>query len=179
MKVSINQNQLNETQVMIKGIRLNGPKIIARSLNATVTKGRTLSSKKIREQVNLKAAYVKSKLKLKRATWQRLQASISADSRGLILMNYATGTKGDDFKVKIKKGRAKIVKNAFLTVIYAGGRKIDVIARSDPRTGKLDVLYGPSVSQVFNTVRDDIDTELSNMLEAEADKQLAASLRGY
>lgn len=179
MKVSIDKDQLGEVKVMLKSLSLEGPKILARALNSTASKGRTLSSRKIREQVNLKAAYVKSKLKIKRATWSRLQASISAESRGLILMNYAVGTVDDDFLVKIKKGKPKLIKNAFLTNIYAGNRKIDVIARTDPRTGKLDVLYGPSVSQVFNTVRDDVDQDLVNYLIEQTEKQIQTALKGF
>lgn len=179
MKVSVDKNQLLETELILSGFRLEGPKILSRALNATASKGRTLGSKKIREQVNLKSKYVKEKLKLKRATWQKLTASISAESRGLILMNYATGTSGDDFKVKVKKGATKTISNAFLATVYAGGRKIDVIAQRHPKTGKFDVLYGPSVSQVFNSVRDEIDTELMDELEIQTDRQINSFLKGY
>ena len=166
---------------MIKGVSKNTPKILSRALNKTVSKGRTLSSKKIREQVSLKAAYVKSKLSIKKATWKNLKASISAESRGLMLTNYATGVdKNGNFKVKIKKkGKAKIITNAFLTTVNAGSRKVDAIAVRDPATNKFKVLYGPSVSQVFNTVRDDIDAELVDYLAVVAEKELDAVLRGY
>jgi len=181
MKASIDQIQLAETNVMIKGVSKNTPKILTRALNKTVSKGRTLSSKKIREQVSLKANYVKSKLNIRKATWTKLTASISAESRGLILTNYATGVdKNGHIKVKIKKkGKAKIFTDAFLTTINAGSKKVDAIAVRDPATNKFKVLYGPSVSQVFNTVRDDVDTELVEYLSVVAEKELDAVLRGF
>jgi len=181
MKASINQVQLSETNLMLKGVTKNAPKIISRALNKTVSKGRTLSSKKIREQVSLKAKYVKEKLHIKKATWKKLSASISAESRGLILTNYVTGVDSNgNFKVKIKKkGKAKIITNAFLTTVNAGSRKVDVIAVRDPATNKLKVLYGPSVSQVFNTVRDDIDKELVDYLAVVSERELDAVLRGF
>jgi hypothetical protein len=181
MKVSIEQIQLSDTRLMIKGVAGSAPKILTRALNKTILKGRTLSSKKIREQVNLKAAYVKSKISLKKASYSRLRASISAESRGLILTNYVIGAdKNGNFKVKIKKkGGTKLITNAFLTTINAGSRKIDAIAVRDPATNKFKVLYGPSVSQVFNTVRDQVDAELVEYLAVTAEKELSAVLRGY
>ena len=181
MKARIDQIQLAETNLMVKGIGKNAPKVLSRSLNKTVSKGRTLSSKKIRQQVSLKAKYVKDKLHIRKATWSKLTASISAESRGLILTNYVTGVDGNgNFKVKIKKkGKTKIITNAFLTTINAGSRKLDAIAVRDPVTNKFKILYGPSVSQVFNTVRDDIDTELVEYLAVVSEKELNAVLRGY
>lgn len=186
MKVSIDKNQLDDTQAMLSGLRLDGPKILSRSLNKTVAKGRTVSSRKIRDQVKLKASYVRGKLKISRATYKKLSSKLSAEKRGLLLTNFVSGVDGNnDFKIKIKPvGRAKTLKGAFLTTVYAGGRPVDVIARPMAgyfKTGnaKMEVLYGPSVSQVFSSVRDDVDSELVDFLLTATNTQIETALRGY
>ncbi|KZZ70645.1 hypothetical protein A3765_16215, partial [Oleiphilus sp. HI0130] len=184
MKISINKEQLGEVELMLKGLSLDGPKILTRALNKTATKGRTRSSEEIRKQVNLKAAYVKGKLNISRATYKNLQSKITAEKRGVLMTRYphtmlARG--GVTVKIKRNGARAKLP-SAFKTFVYAGGKRVEVLAT--PATGKyrtgnrkMKVLYSPSVSQVFNAVRDDIDAEMVDYLAAQTEIQVDTALR--
>lgn len=188
MQIKLDQNQVEETRVLLRGLALDGPKILSRSLNKTATKGRQRSSEEIRKQVALKAAYVKSKLVVRRATYKRLQAKITAEKRGVLMTRYPySQLKTGGVSVKIKKnGARQKLRGAFKTTLRAGGKTVDVLAVPDPQGGKyrtgnrkISVLYSPSVSQVFNTVRDRVDDELVGYLEAETTKQIATFLRGF
>lgn len=186
MQIKLDQRQVEETRVLLRGLALDGPKVLSRSLNKTATKGRQRSSEEIRKQVALKAGYVKSKLAVKRATFKRLQAKLTAAKRGVLMTRYQhSQLKSGDYSVKIKrKGARKRLRGAFKTNVYAGGKKVDVLAfRGDGfyRTGnrRMNVLYAPSVSQVFNTVRNRVDAEMATFLLAETERQIATALRGY
>lgn len=186
MQVRIDKDQLEDTRLLLKGLNLEGPKIISRALNKTVTQAQKRSSAKIREQVSLKASYVKSKLKIKRATWQKLSAVLTAEKRGVLMTQFShTALKRGGVTVKIKAGGArKKMPTAFKTTVRAGSKRVDVIAL--PATGKyktgnrrMSVLYAPSVSQVFNTVRDEIDQEMLDYLADETEKQIQIALKGF
>ncbi len=188
MRIEVNRRQLAEVQAMVSGISDNAPKILARSLNSTVSKGKTLSSKKIREQVSLKAQYVNSKLSVNKATWHKLSASISAASRGVLMTRYPhTVLKRGGATVKIKRsGARKKLPGAFKTIVYAGKEKKRVEVLAVPKAGryknghrKIEVLYSPSVSQVFDDTRNQVMDELNDYLLEQVEKQLSADLRGY
>jgi len=183
MKASIDKVQLGETKLMLKGVSTNAPKVLSRALNKTVSKGRTLSSKKIRKQTALKAKYIKSKLKDDKASWKNLKARLYAISKGLLIINFVTGNnENGEFMVKIKKtGKSKALsRDAFLTTLNTkNGGKVDAIAMRDPKTNKFKVLYGPSISQIFSDVRDEVDTELVDYLAVVSEKELDAVLRGF
>lgn len=192
MQIEINKDQLNDVQVMLKSLRLDGPKILTRTLNKTATKARTRSSQEIRKQVNLTNKYIvgsrgqRGKLWISRATFKKLQARVVAEKRGVLMTRYphtmlARG--GATVKIKRNGSRAKLP-GAFKTTVPAGGNRVEVLAiREDGRTKtgkpKMKVLYSPSVSQVFNTVRDGIDDELMEFLALATDREIAAALRGY
>lgn len=192
MKISINKEQLGEVELMLKGLSLDGPKILTRALNKTATKGRDRSSEEIRNQVNLKARYIKGtksqrgKLYITRANYKKLQSKITAEKRGALLTRYSyTALQRGGFSVKIKKnGKPGKLPGAFKSYVYAGGRRVEVLAI--PATGKyktgnrkIKVLYGPSVSQVFDKVRDKVDAEMASYLAAQTEIQIATALRGY
>lgn len=186
MRVSIDKNQLNETLVMLKGLELEGPKILSRSLNAAATFGRKRANQEIRKQVRLKSPYINKKLKIKRATWSNLSARITAEKRGVLMTRFPhTVLKRGGVTVGIKAGgKRKKLPGAFKTRVKAGDDYVDVIAIPAPgffTTGnpKFKVLYAPSVSQVFNTVRDDIDSEVMEFLDIDVEKQILKTLRGY
>lgn len=188
MKVEISKKDLEETELLLRGLALDGKKILARSLNKTITRGQKRSSEEIRKQVNLKASYVKTKLRIYRASYSRLSARLSAEKRGVLMTRYPYSIlKSGGASVKIKRtgARAKIP-NAFLVNLRAGSESVQALAVRDSRGGRyktgnsrIKVLYSPSVSQVFNTVRDQVDSELAEFLSVATDKEIATFLRGF
>lgn len=188
MRIEIDERQMGELRLLIANLGDESNKLLARSLNKTANKAKTLAAVKIRQQVNLKSAYVKSKLTVHRATYSNLSARLSAEKRGVLMTRYPyTLLRRGGATVKIKPtGPRKELPGAFLVNLRAGDRIVQALAWRDPKGGvyrtgnaKIIVPYSPSVSQVFNTVRDDINDELGDYLLTTAESELAAILRGY
>ena len=80
-------NELNKLLAELAGIY---PLVTYRAINKTVAKGKTLVSRKIRDEINLSAAYVGKKLRTVNATQTSLSGRISTDKRGILLSRFAS-----------------------------------------------------------------------------------------
>ena len=108
------------------------------------------------------------------------QAIIYANRRGVLMTRYPYKVMKQGVSVRIKKGKGrKVMKGAFVTTVNAGGKRVQVIAvqhrpRARYRTGnlKFDVLYGPSVSQVYETARADITPEVERYLAQQIEREI-------
>lgn len=167
-----------------------GSKAVVRATNNTGRRTRTLASRTIREQVSLKAGYVRERLKITRATAKKPEFVIRARRRGVLMTRYPYTVLKSGVTVKIsRKGPRRKLGSAFETRLSAGGRLIDVIAVPGPRdsagrrlryangNAKLKVLYSPSVSQVFNRVRETITPEVALYFQQQIDKEVDAAIR--
>ena len=144
------------------------------AINKTAPKVKTAASRAIREQVSLKAAYVNDRLTFKRATRADLAGAIRTPSRGLLLSRFSTEPNvanesiswikpppapfgGHYVKIKPggpakKVGRGTDSKPFY--IVLKNSRALGIARRT--AAGKIDVLHGPSLSQVFDGVRGDV-----------------------
>jgi hypothetical protein len=200
----IDRASLGSLRILLNGIQDEAPKILTRSLNRTASKARTDGSKEVRKQINLKAAYVKQRLKINKASFGSLRASVSTPIRGLLLSRFSTNRQisGDGvswirppkvpargIKVKVDPSSgAKVVSGGPDTtgkpfyLILPGSGRVAIAARrrtTGPKGGKLKVLYGPSLSQVFDDVIADISGPLNEYLADQVDSNIDAALRGF
>lgn len=157
------------------------------AINKTLPKIRTAASREIRKNVRLSASYVNERLTVRRATVMRLTGAISAPQRGMLLTRYSTNAQiASDgvswirpplvpkagIKVKVKPdGAAKPVKaqngNKPFYIVLNGGQNIGIAIRQGASRKGLDVLSGPSVGQVFNSVRTDVRPQAAAELQAQ------------
>lgn len=161
----------------------NTTKAIQIAINKTGPKIRTLASAAIRKQVNLKASYIRDRLFFDRAMPWNLSGKITTTHRGLLLPRYSTNADIRDtvsggvgtvpktpklgIRIKIKSdGASKILRGGeetagnkpFFMILRRSGA-LGIVARlaqTGPRGGKIKAFYGPSLSQVFSSVRGDI-----------------------
>lgn len=146
-----------------------------RAINHTNRKDLTRAKRAIGQVLNLKAGYIAGKLRERTAAGDRLEASVEADQRGLLLSRFPyrqlyRTRKGQKrtagFSVKVlKQGKTKKLRGAFLVPLRnANGQGIAV------RTGggryPIQVLHGPSVSQVYTRVKDDLQPQAQTDVEA-------------
>lgn len=204
MEAKIDKDSVNGVRVFLASISKNAPLAMSRSLNKTATKGRTEASKAIRTQVNLSAAYVRDRLKIQRANRNSLSARISTPSRGLLLSYYLYGVnainqdtgkasygallkykKGffsvanldQPLKVKIKPKQPpiKLGPEWFILPKLKGANLPGLAKRVN---GDLK-LHGPSLSQVFTDVKDDLSSPLLEYQAEQLEKELLAIFRGF
>lgn len=152
------------------------------------------ANQRIRKQVNLKSAYINKNLELRPATRAKPSASISIPSRGLLITRFVTDssiatdkkvswirapeTPEDGIKVKIKpSGVASVFEGTkgnnlppmvgkpfYLKLKNSGAIGI---ARRISGSRKVHVFHGPSLSQVFNSVKDEMAPVAGEQLETE------------
>lgn len=204
MKVEVDKASVNKVKMLMAGLTTGSPKALMRSLNATASKGKTESNKAIRTQVNLSAAYIRDRLEVKKATTGNLTAKIITPSRGLMLVYYLygvnavnpdTGRASYGALLKYKKGffsvanldqplKVKIKPNS--SPISLGPewfilpklKNSNLPALAKRENGRLR-LHGPSLSQVFTDVKDDLAQSLSEYQVEQFNKKLDDILRGY
>ncbi len=162
-------------------------------VNAAAVQGRTEAVKLMRESVNLPETYIRDKLRIVKATrGGNPEAVIRAERRPVLLSRFASRqlvraakrAKGDPLRgiakgrkqagisVKVKRsgGRAKMP-GAFFIPIRAnkveGGNGMALAVRTGTGRDDYEIKYGPSVDQMFQSVRDQVGPELlDQMLDA-------------
>lgn len=134
------------------------------AINRTVTKMRTQTSKTIRENYVVKAADIKSTLKIRRASSARMHGIIASRGRPLLLTAFRVrANKRGPVKVQVKKQTgAKSVPGMFLGTSRRG--YTGAMHRKQSARYPLRVPYGPSVPQMFGSR--DVIGELTPMAEA-------------
>ncbi|WP_242137021.1 hypothetical protein [Sphingomonas sp. TREG-RG-20F-R18-01] len=175
-------------ETLSRDLRLN----MARALNKGADRARTAGARRIEAQVGFPAGYLnpsQGRLVVRgKATRDDLEATISARVRPTSLARFAVGgTVGGrtGVEVAVEPGLAKLMKRAFLIRLKAGNADLEtknnlgLAIRLKPGErvmnkrvmkqikGNLYVLYGPSVSQVFQTVREDISPDIADFIGEE------------
>ena len=174
--IKVDQAALSDAISTFEFIGGNTADALRIAINKTAPKIRTLASSTIRSQVRLSAAYVGERLVLRKATRARLSGAIGTPTRGLLLSRFSTNSliasdkaswirpplvPKSGIKVKVKPdGAAKAVAgingNKAFYITLNGGKQLGIAARLSGYRKDIKVFSGPSLSQVFDTVRGDV-----------------------
>ena len=182
-----NRDQIADAISLLEFVGGNTADAIRIAINKAAPKIRTAASRAIREQVRLTASYVNGRLMVRRATRANLSGAITTPSRGLLLSRFSTepGISAENVSwikpppapygghyVKIKpSGSAKKVgrgdpgNSKPFYIVLKGSHALGIARRT--ADGKIDVLHGPSLSQVFNGVRNDVMPQASAEFQAQ------------
>lgn len=127
-------------------------KVLTRTVNRTAQGVRTDAVDLVRERLNLKRKVVSQAFEIRRATWRRPQAVVSAEGRdALPLGNFAPRPtrvgrrkpkKGVSVQVKAKGGR-KVIPGTFLTGKTARDGTPVIARRRGKKRYPIRRLYGP------------------------------------
>ncbi|TFH84772.1 hypothetical protein EQG41_20660 [Billgrantia azerbaijanica] len=169
IKIRIDQQAVREVYDDLAHIKNGAPRAMSRAINHTLGVTRTEASSEIRKQVKLKAGYVRDKLKIVKATTSKPMGAIRTPTRGTLLTRYphrqyARG--GIGVQVKPTGGKQRMP-GAFFIRFGNGVQAIAIRTKYGPGLGRsegLKVLYGPSTSQVFTDVKDDLQAPSGNRL---------------
>lgn len=196
--ISANPEQIADAISLFEFVGGNIDEALRVAINKTAPKTRTAASRAIRDQVRLKAAYVNERLTIRRATRKNLSGAISTPTRGILLSRFSTDAQianttiswisapkppAGGIKLRVKPsgstktlgGHPEIDGKPFYLVLR-NSRALGIAGRlksPGKRGGKFKVFYGPSVSQVFNDVRNDVLPTAS----AEFQAQLVDAMR--
>jgi len=165
------------------------------AINRAAERARAQAARRMREQVAFPASYLTgqdARLYIKqKAVGDNLEAVITGRFRPTSLARFARENSASAARAKggltveVKPGAAQFLRGAFFVKLRAGRERTDtkfnlgVAIRLKPgqrprntrAAAQLDhnvwLLYGPSVNQVFRTVREDIGPEVQDFLTAE------------
>lgn len=174
------------------------------AINDTVRgKGMALIRTNMMDQINFSRSYLTGdRLGVaKLATNENPEAVIRARDRATSLARFASGSPSSTAKggvtVKVKKGRTTYIKRGWLVRLKAGASlsedkyNVGLAVRlgageklTNKKTthqswlvkGKVALLYGPSVAQVFDDVREEVIEPFGSLVEAEFLRQLSRLL---
>lgn len=187
-RVDVDQTQVADAIALFEFVGGNTTDALRIAINKTSPKIRTLASRKIREQVRLPAAYVKGKLTIRKATKKDLSGSINTPKRGLLLTKFSTDpTIASDgvrwirppvvppagIRVKVKPdGAIKTVSDGAagdkpFYIVLKTSKALGIARRNSRARKDLEILHGPSLSQVFNDVRGDVTPAAQTELTAQ------------
>lgn len=202
MKVDVELFGLTDFQERLEKYPAATRKAAQISINKTADRARTRASREIRSQVRLTAAYLNQDKKLwvsSKATETNLESRVSARKRPTSLVTYGAKqlTRRGKRKpivnagvsVGIKRsGRRKKIRQAFFVKLRSGNvgiavrsteglnlKKLGIAAGN--KSGGMITLYGPSVDQVFNTVREEIAPDMVAFLTKEFNRNYARLLK--
>lgn len=172
-----------------------------RAINFTADRARTDSADLIRKQINFPASYLNpSKGRLvvtSRAGPGDLQAMITGRHRATSLARFVVGNptpRKMGVNVAVKPGKTVEMANAFVMELRGGGgidtaKNLGLAVRVEKGKAPdkaykpvriadgLFLLYGPSVDQVFRTVREDVSPDAEKALQAEFTRLLGVELQ--
>ncbi len=199
--LAIGSNELKEYLEQVPEIANNSIRMAINSVAAG--KGMTLIKKSMTDEIAFPSGYLNAdRLKLtKRATQTNLEAVITGRKRATSLARFVTGgamvtnsKRPGGVQVRVKKGKTTYLKNAFLVRLNKGasltedqynvGLAVRLSAgeslsnkRSQHKSwlvpGRVALLYGPSVDQVFAEVSGTVAPKIGDMVAAEFHRNFA------
>ncbi len=195
MTVEVTFRGLDDVRKSLSAIPERVDRASAVAINEAIRFGQAESSRRIRQQVAFSAAYIGgaedpgSRLRIsKRARVGDLEGVVSGRTRPTSLAQFVKGgfKKNKPVRVKVSASRgAKLIPNAFplklrrgtgvydpenanvgLAVRLKKGESIRNKRQAVQVSGNLYLLYGPSVDQVFRSVRLEVQAPVGDVLES-------------
>lgn len=170
--IAINESQLQDAISLFEFVGGNTSDAVRIAINKAAPKVRTRSSSAIRGQVRLTAAYVRERLTIRKAFRSSLTGAVQTPARGLLLSRFSTDPliAGDrvgwikppavparGIQVKVKPdGDTRAVGGKPFYIVLKNSGALGIARRTGTGRSSIEVLYGPSLSQVFSTVRADV-----------------------
>jgi hypothetical protein len=162
MQVKLDKTSLSQTKLMLDGVKDGFPKVFSRALNKTAANTKTAMVTLVRRDYNYKAAALRKRISINKATYANLTASIKSTGTN-VHMTDITGTrqtkKGVSVNVKKSTG-IKLIPRAFKASGRQSGKDIIFRRPGDPRGqhAKLYGRYGPPGSGGKTGSRARLDT---------------------
>lgn len=168
------------------------------ALNRSIDQTRTLAVRAIAAQIGLPQKYIREKLWITGANKNRPEATLSASRRGVLLTRFPhrqltkniRGKKTAEGKAAKRNAGVQVTIKPAGRLVYAHGFLVPLgykktgepivgLAHRIPGQGrKIHVHHGPSPSQVYGSIRDDIAPEAAAAYQRQYHTALLYALRG-
>lgn len=148
--IGVNERQLRELQETLGGFSRRMPLIVSRSLNRTIKKAKTDTSREIGKEIRLKQTDIKKKITIRKASRSHWTAIMKLSKSKVPLIKFAAKQlkRGVTYAISRKGGRSRL-RMGFIEKMPRGHR--GVFRRHKPTTPRLPIieLFGPSIAGIF------------------------------
>ena len=139
------------------------PQATVRTLNRVAESARVASGKHIAKQMGSRQAGVKRRIKVQKASFKRLWATLTAHGKSLPLIEFVVGSKkatqqpgGKRGRVRAKLfGKTRTYQNAFIAPRKAGESKTTVYERKGKKRLPVFMRFGPGIASLFRSKQND------------------------
>ena len=179
LHIQFDQQQMARIEAQLQGVKNGAPRAMTRAINRTVTYGKTLSKKLIREEYTINAQAVQRATTTEKARMGNLQGIIRFKGRPKQLRNFAKRSTSKGVAVAVKKGSGRtVIPRSFIRTINSGPA---IMRRTGTARYPIEVLHGPSVPQMAGNVNvaPRIQTQVRKKLGERLEHEVGAILKGY
>ncbi len=179
LHIQCDQQQMARIEAQLQGVKNGAPRAMKRAINRTVTYGKTLSKKLIREEYTINAQAVTRATTTEKANSGSLHGVIRFRGRPKQLRNFSKRKTQKGVAVAVKKGSGRsLIPRSFIRTINSGPA---ILRRAGAARYPIEVLHGPSVPQMAGNVNvaPRIKTQVQKKLGERLEHEVGAILKGY
>jgi len=177
--LSIRPHQIEKIERIFIDTPRQVPIVLSRAINRTSTAARTQASKSIREKYAYKHRDILNTLKIKKATVNDLNASLSSRGSALKLTDFmlkpsiSETNQKKEVVVRVMKGSKKTIANGFLVKSKSG--YVNIFTRVSNKRYPIKAGFAPAIPQLMGkeSIAESIEQRAMEML----DKRIAHELR--
>lgn len=143
ISVRLDRAELNQLKRELAGVKNGVPRAMSAAVNRSLTTGRTLISKSVRDVATIKAGDVKDAMKIKRASVANPKGSIRIDHKPISLSKFTISQKKPGVSARVWKGSGRtLYKHAFIATMRSGHK--GVFRRVGRNRLPIKEIYGPT-----------------------------------
>lgn len=179
LQIQFDQAQVARIEAQLQGVKNGAPRAMTRAINRTVSYGKTLSKKLIREEYTINAQAVTRATSTEKANSGSLRGVIRFRGRPKQLRNFSKRKTSKGVAVAVKKGSGRsLIPRSFIRTINSGPA---ILRRTGAARYPIEVLHGPSVPQMAGNVNVEprIRTQVQKKLGERMEHEVGAILKGY
>jgi len=179
LHIQFDQQQMARAEAQLQGVKNGAPRAMTRAINRTVSYGKTLSKKLIREEYTINAQAVTRATTTEKARSGNLHGVIRFKGRPKQLRNFSKRNTSRGVAVSVKKGTGRrLIPRSFIRTINSGP---SILRRAGAARYPIEVLHGPSVPQMAGNVNvaPRIQTQVQKKLGERLEHEVGAILKGY
>lgn len=163
-------NDISAAMAWLQKMPEEANRALVETLNVAGSQTRTRAVDEIGRQLNLPRSYINNNLTVReRANITKPQVIISAESRGILLNRFDARQETRDGKkagvsVQVKaSGARKTIRQGFFIRLKNG--VTGMARRTGKGQGSFEILHGPSVSQAWQSVRENVEPTPDELFE--------------
>ena len=156
IEIKVDRRQIRQVQKLLAAVPRGWPKVASRAINRTATRARTRVVRAISSEVKIRQADVRKQIRVRRASYSRLEAHLVIWGRRIPLIRFGARQtrRGVTYQIG-KAGGRKLIEHAFITTMPSGHHGVFIRGRGQGPGGMVRRLpiferLGPSVPGIYD-----------------------------